>query len=122
MDTIDEFARALVQRLNREASDWVGLVDRTSDGSITDPYFRAVSRLYHALDDDEKQTFLALVQHANADGAASAFAAIEGVSCMNGWDGDFRLTYDGADLTEGLLDSFIGAQDDEACLGRHASH
>ena len=114
MDLTDKFALTLVRTLKREASEWVDLVERTPEGSITDPYFLAVSRLYRSLDETQKATFLALVQQSNLDGAASVLGFIDGASVMEGWGGNYRLTYDGNNLGDGSLDSFIGAQQDEA--------
>ena len=111
MNKTEEFARALLLMLKQEASEWVALVETTPEEKITDPYFRAVSRLYHSLDESQRHTFLALVQQKSVEGAGSILAVIDGCSVMDNWLGDFRLTFEGEDLTWGLLDSFIGADE-----------
>jgi hypothetical protein len=75
--------------------------------SATDPYWIRALALYNALDTDQRRVFMEVIRQTTIDSVSNVFAVADGVTQLEGQDGDIRISCGDVDLTGELQDRFL---------------
>jgi hypothetical protein len=75
--------------------------------SATNPYWIRALALYNSLDATQRSAFLEVMRQTAIDTVSNVFAVIDGVTQLEGQDGDIRFSCGDDDLTGDLQDSFL---------------
>ncbi|MBL8871282.1 MAG: hypothetical protein JNK90_15900 [Planctomycetaceae bacterium] len=75
--------------------------------SASDPYWIRALALYNSLDATQRGVFMEVVRQTAIDTVSNVFAVVDGVTQLEGQDGDIRLLCGDDDLTGDLQDSFL---------------
>lgn len=75
--------------------------------SASDPYWIRALALYNSLDATQRGVFMEVVRQTAIDTVSNVFAVVDGVTQLEGQDGDIRLRCGDDDLTGDLQDSFL---------------
>jgi len=75
--------------------------------SASDPYWIRALSLYNSLDASQRSVFMEVVRQTAIDTVSNVFAVVDGVTQLEGQDGDIRLRCGDDDLTGDLQDSFL---------------
>lgn len=81
------------------------LFDNTK--SATDPYWVRALELYNALDENQRNVFIEVVRQTAIDSVSNIFAVVDGVTQLDGQDGDIRFSCGDDELTGELQDRFL---------------
>jgi hypothetical protein len=75
--------------------------------SATDPYWIRALALYNALDENQRNVFIEVVRQTAIDSVSNVFAVVDGVTQLEGQDGDIRFSCGDDELTGELQDRFL---------------
>jgi hypothetical protein len=75
--------------------------------NATDPYWQRALDLYKSLDIRQKEVFLEVIRQTAIDTVSNVFAVVDGVTKLNGQDGDCSLTCGTDSISGELQDSFL---------------
>lgn len=80
-----------------------------------DPYGKSVRALLATLSDSQKTVLYRLVRQTAVDTIASLFSVLDGVSFVEGFEGDWQLLFGNSDLplNGDLLDRFLAIEEQE---------
>ncbi|MFM7516706.1 MAG: hypothetical protein ACKO3V_07170 [Pirellula sp.] len=81
------------------------LFDNTK--SASDPYWIRALALYNALDESQRNVFIEVLRQTAIDSISNVFAVVDGVTQLEGQDGDIRFSCGDDDLTGELQDRFL---------------
>ena len=81
------------------------LFDNTK--SAIDPYWVRALELYNALDENQRNVFIEVVRQTAIDSVSNVFAVVDGVTQLDGQDGDIRFSCGDDELTGELQDRFL---------------
>ena len=73
----------------------------------TDPYWQRALALYKALDASQKEVFFEVLRQTAIDTVSNVFAVVDGVTQLDGQDGDCSLTCGTDQLSGELQDHFL---------------
>jgi len=75
--------------------------------NATDPYWQRALGFYKSLDENQKEIFFEVIKQTIIDTVSNLFAVIDGVTHLNGQDGDCSLTCGSDQLSGELQDHFL---------------
>lgn len=75
--------------------------------NATDPYWQRALAFYRSLDESQKEVFFEVIRQTIIDTVSSLFAVIDGVTYLDGQDGDCSLTCGPDQLSGELQDHFL---------------
>jgi hypothetical protein len=75
--------------------------------TATDPYWIRALALYNALDADQRSVFMEVIRQTAIDSVSNVFAIADGVTQLEGQDGDIRFSCGGHELSGDLQDRFL---------------
>ena len=75
--------------------------------NATDPYWQRALGLYRSLDNSQKDVFFEVIRQTAIDTVSNVFAVIDGVTQLDGQDGDCSLTCGSDQLSGALQDHFL---------------
>jgi len=75
--------------------------------SATDPYWVRALALYNALDASQRSVFMEVVRQTAIDSVSNVFAVVDGVTQLEGQDGNIRFSCGDDELTGELQDRFL---------------
>ena len=67
------------------------LFETTEIEETSDPYWKSALLLFNKLGVEEKEVLLNIMRQASVDTISNLFALLDGVSCLEGQQGDFYL-------------------------------
>jgi hypothetical protein len=81
------------------------LFNNTSDAS--DPYWQRALDFYRSVDESQREVLFEVIRQVIVDTVSSVLAIVDGVSYLEGQDGDCSLTCGGDELSGELQDVFL---------------
>ena len=108
--TAEDFAKRIHQMMvDSYVASQKNQFAKNDISSCKDPYGRSVRALLATLSDGQKTVLYQLVRQTAVDTIASLFSVLDGVSFVEGFEGDWQLLFDGngIPLNGDLLDLFL---------------
>lgn len=75
--------------------------------SASDPYWTRALSLYNALDATQRSVFMEVVRQTAIDTVSNVFAIVDGITQLEGQDGDIRFRCGEDELSGELQDRFL---------------
>lgn len=81
------------------------LFENTENAS--DPYWQRALALYKSLDAEQREVFFEVVRQTTIDSVSNVFAVVDGVTQLEGQDGECEMSCGGDKLNGELQDHFL---------------
>jgi len=78
--------------LDENAAIYKDLFEHTPIEQTSDPYWNDALKFFNQLGDNEKKVLFKIMRQVSVNTVSNFFAVLDGVSCLEGQDGDFNLT------------------------------
>ncbi len=90
------------------------LFGQTSPEAATDPLWQTALRFFRALDETQREALFRIIRQLMVDTVSNVLAILDGVSWLEGQEGDFELLLAGENIAGSLQDQFLAAEEEEA--------
>lgn len=83
------------------------LYENTEITERTVKYWKNALKLYHALDDNQKNVFINIIEQTMVDTISSIFGVLDGSSTLDGEEFEFEVKINGISTEDELQDTFL---------------
>lgn len=105
MNAVDFTAKIKSAVIEENTAIYHDLFENTK--TATDPYWIRALALYNALDATQRDVFMEVVRQTAIDSVSNVFAVVDGVTQLEGQDGEIRFRCGDDELNGDLQDRFL---------------